>query len=102
MSEQYSGSSKVEATYHGPPSQETICDEHKAQYFDSGYEAGNKDATEQKEALLGLATTRQLLEELRVRFQVSTPHSDSEQWMGDLLVGLSDKVLDYRTVDDHG
>ncbi len=52
-----------------------------------------------KEALLGLATTRSLLEELQVRFQVSTPHPDSEQAMDFMLHELPEDVLKYRTVD---
>jgi hypothetical protein len=35
------------------PSQETICDEHKAQYFQSGYEAGKKDAIDDLDGGVG-------------------------------------------------
>lgn len=34
---------KLAATGYEPPSQETVCDRHKEQYFYSGYEAGKKE-----------------------------------------------------------
>lgn len=52
-----------------------------------------------EEPLLGLATTRQLLEELEVRFEIPTRDPVTMQTIRRLLQQLPDDVLDYRTVD---
>lgn len=51
------------------------------------------------EAHLRLATTREMLEELRTRFMANHLHNatDAVAW---LLTGLSETNLNYRTVDE--
>lgn len=52
------------------------------------------------EPLLGLATTRQLLFELAVRFEFHGPATSvPASGMHELLGTLPAEVLDYRTVD---
>jgi hypothetical protein len=50
------------------------------------------------EAPLGLATTRQMLEELAARFEISTPDEMARRSVERLLERLPDEDLDYRTV----
>lgn len=57
-------------------------------------------------ANLGLATTRELLEEIRVRGSISATAGDYPREMGDMAIGaaklldeLPGSMLDYRTVD---
>jgi hypothetical protein len=61
---------------------------------------------EPNEPLLGLATTRQLLEELKARGEVSAAIDEYPQEMGDMAIGASNllnslpgSMLDYRTAD---
>ena len=49
--------------------------------------------------LLGLVTTRQLLEELKVRFEISTPDQVARNFMRKCLEGMSEEKLNYRTLD---
>lgn len=54
------------------------------------------------EPLLGLATTRQLLEELEVRMRVtqnSIKGDDLGRLCAEALENLDHHILDYRTVD---
>jgi hypothetical protein len=53
----------------------------------------------QTQPALGLATTRQLLEELECRFRIIEELPLRAERMQDMLDQLSDKTLDYRTVD---
>lgn len=54
--------------------------------------------------LLGLATTKQLLEEIKARGEVEIEYSNQgiamKFYANDLLELLSDDVLKYRTVDE--
>jgi hypothetical protein len=59
----------------------------------------NADTVADEGPLLGLATTRQLLEELAVRFEVPTPEPIAKSLMFMLLDVLNAVDLDYRTVD---
>lgn len=58
------------------------------------------------EPLLGLATTRQLLEEIKTRGEISAMIGDYPTEMGDMAIGAANlldilprSMLDYRTVD---
>jgi hypothetical protein len=57
------------------------------------------------EPLLGLATTRQLLEEIRARGETEPRYRDLGDSMAigaaNLLGDLPGSMLDYRTVDEH-
>ena len=60
------------------------------------------------EPLLGLATTRQLLEEIKARGEVSATIGEYPEEMGAMAIGagrlldeLPGSMLDYRTVDSH-
>jgi len=53
----------------------------------------------QQDPLLGLATTRHLLHELAIRFEVPTPDGDARRRIIELLEDLNDRTLDYRTAD---
>jgi hypothetical protein len=59
--------------------------------------------SEQKYALLGLATTRELLEELEARGEVECEHTvEGRRMMAAatrMLATLPDEMLGYRTVD---
>ncbi|MGV9805563.1 hypothetical protein [Micromonospora chersina] len=56
----------------------------------------------QKEPLLGLATTRELLQDLKARGEVSMPWDTDGKYVsklaGLMLDTLSDRSLDYKTV----
>jgi hypothetical protein len=89
----------------GRKTQATLCDEHKAQYFESGYKAALSEGKSQ--ANLGLAFTRELLVELEVRYRIGLagiPTPD-EEWMAAGLRSIinqsTEEQLDYRTID-HG
>lgn len=52
-----------------------------------------------EDALLGLATTRQLLHELAVRFKITNPNEWACSAVTHMLQVLPDETLDYRTAD---
>jgi hypothetical protein len=64
---------------------------------------------DKEQALLGLASTEQLLRELICRFTVHHPHSQETQYaatqraltLAEMLGGLDAPTREYRTVD-HG
>lgn len=66
-------------------------------------QANEKAAAVRTEPLLGLATTREIMDELRARFQVTYHPTEFDRdvvWrLNALLAKLPAEVLDYRTVD---
>lgn len=73
----------------------------EAATLSSGWGRGEKEGP-----YLGLATTRELLEELKARGEVSATIGDYPEEMGDMAIGaanllekLPGSMLDYRTVD---
>lgn len=62
--------------------------------------------TDQAAALLGLATTRELLDEIRVRGAVEPEYVTLGREMAvsasNMLATLPDAMLEYRTVDGRG